>query len=142
MSLDDLYRKVIMEHYKNPKNMGEIANSQVVSLNNPVCGDTIFLYFQKENNIIKDIKFKGEGCSISLASASMMTEALKGLPFKKAFYLIKLFFEMMKGKKVATDEFCFEDIKALEGVVKFPTRIKCATLAWKALEKGLKEESN
>jgi nitrogen fixation NifU-like protein len=138
-SLDDLYRRVIMDHYQRPRNRGELpAGAVSVELNNPTCGDRISLQLQVENDKITDAKFLGEGCSISLASASMMTESIKGKSVEQALHLVDLFSQMMQGEAVDVDEFPLEDIEALTGVAKFPARIKCATLAWKALEKGVK----
>ncbi|SFI89970.1 Fe-S cluster assembly sulfur transfer protein SufU [Thermoflavimicrobium dichotomicum] len=140
MSLDDLYRRVIMDHYQRPRNRGRIEEGAVtVDLNNPTCGDRISLQMRVENGVIEEAKFLGEGCSISLSSASMMTEAVKGLTIEQALELVHLFSKMMQGEEVDIDKFPLEDIEALTGVSKFPARIKCATLAWKALEKGIRE---
>ncbi|PTM59786.1 Fe-S cluster assembly sulfur transfer protein SufU [Desmospora activa] len=140
MSLDDLYRRVIMDHYQKPRNRGTIEDGAVtVDLNNPTCGDRISLQMRVEDGTIEEAKFLGEGCSISLASASMMTEAVKGLKVEEALRFVDLFSNMMQGEDVDTDQFPLEDIEALQGVAKFPARIKCATLAWKALEKGAEE---
>jgi nitrogen fixation NifU-like protein len=140
MSLDDLYRRVIMDHYQRPRNRGRIEDEAVtVDLNNPSCGDRISLQMRVEDGKIAEAKFLGEGCSISLASASMMTEAVKGLTVEQALELVDLFSRMMQGEDIDVEKFPLEDIEALSGVSKFPARIKCATLAWKALEKGLKQ---
>jgi nitrogen fixation NifU-like protein len=140
MSLDDLYRRVIMDHYQRPRNRGRIDDGAVsVDLNNPTCGDRISLQMQIENGVIRDAKFLGEGCSISLASASMMTEAVKGLTVEDALELVQLFSNMMQGRDVDFERFPLEDIEALTGVAKFPARIKCAMLAWRALEKGTQQ---
>jgi nitrogen fixation NifU-like protein len=139
MSLDDLYRRVIMDHYQKPRNRGRIEDGAVtVDLNNPTCGDRVSVQMRVQDGTIEEAKFLGEGCSISLASASMMTEAVRGLKVEEALRLVDLFSEMMQGKDVDFEQFPLEDIEALSGVSKFPARIKCATLAWKALEKGLK----
>jgi nitrogen fixation NifU-like protein len=139
MSLDDLYRRVIMDHYQKPRNRGRIEDGAVtVDLNNPTCGDRVSVQMRVKDGTIEEAKFLGEGCSISLASASMMTEAVRGLKVEEALRLVDLFSEMMQGKDVDFEQFPLEDIEALSGVSKFPARIKCATLAWKALEKGLK----
>lgn len=136
MQLDDLYRRVIMDHYKNPRNQGAIEDGSVtVELNNPTCGDRISLQMQFEDGKVSGAKFKGEGCSISIASASMMTEAVKGKSFDEALELADRFSGLMKGEAVEFNE-C-EDIEALSGVNKFPARIKCATLGWNALRKGV-----
>lgn len=138
MSLDDLYRRVIMDHYQKPRNRGTLEEEAIsVELNNPTCGDRISLQMRVEDGIIKEAKFLGEGCSISLASASMMTEAVKGLKVEEALGLSRIFSQMMQGKEVDFERFPLEDIEALQGVSKFPARIKCATLAWKALEQGV-----
>lgn len=135
--LDQLYRQVIMDHYKNPRNRGELEDGAVtVNLNNPTCGDRIQLQMQIEDGVIKEAKFIGEGCSISLASASMMTSAIKGLKVEEALQLSTIFSDMMLGKDYDDQSFDLGDIEALQGVTKFPARIKCATLAWKAMEKG------
>ncbi len=134
--LDDLYRRVIMDHYKTPRNRGELeAGSVTVNLNNPTCGDRISLQLQIEDGVVKDAKFTGEGCSISMSSASMMTDAVKGRTADEALRLADKFSSLMKGEDVDFDE--YEDIEALSGVNKFPARIKCATLAWNALRKGV-----
>lgn len=138
-NLDTLYRQVIMDHYKNPRNKGAIdGDTLTVDMNNPTCGDRIQLHLQIEDNSVKDVKFEGEGCSISMSSASMMTQAIKGKKLDDALDMSQTFSEMMIGKDVETER--LEDIAALQGVSKFPARIKCATLAWKAMEKGVHEE--
>jgi nitrogen fixation NifU-like protein len=139
--LDQLYRQVIMDHYKTPRNRGELDDGALtVTLNNPTCGDRIQIQMVVEDEKIKDAKFVGEGCSISLASASMMTEAVKGLSVEKALALSSIFSQMMLGEDYDEDDFDLGDIEALQGVAKFPARIKCATLAWKAMEKGVGKE--
>ncbi|WP_455331450.1 Fe-S cluster assembly sulfur transfer protein SufU [Exiguobacterium profundum] len=140
-NLDMLYRQVIMDHYKNPRNRGVIEDGVTVDLNNPTCGDSLRLQLQIEDDIVKDAKFEGEGCSISLASASMMTQIVKGKTVEEALQLANIFSEMVQGKEYDTDTFDLGDIEALSGVSKFPARIKCATLAWKALEKGVDEDA-
>ncbi|MFY0761804.1 MULTISPECIES: Fe-S cluster assembly sulfur transfer protein SufU [Metabacillus] len=135
-NLDTLYRQVIMDHYKNPRNKGVLEDSLTIDMNNPTCGDRIRLTLQIEDGCIKDAKFDGEGCSISMSSASMMTQAIKGQSVETALKLSKIFSDMMQGKDY-DDDVELEDIEALQGVAKFPARIKCATLAWKAMEKGV-----
>lgn len=136
VNLDTLYRQVIMDHYKNPRNKGILENSLTVDMNNPTCGDRIRLTLDLEDNVVKDAKFEGEGCSISMSSASMMTQAIKGLTLDKALKLSEIFSNMMLGNEY-DDDIDLGDIEALQGVAKFPARIKCATLAWKAMEKGV-----
>jgi nitrogen fixation NifU-like protein len=139
-NLDQLYRQVIMDHYKHPRNRGEILDGALtINMNNPTCGDRIQLHLIVEDGKITESKFGGEGCSISLASASMMTDAIKGLPVEKALELSGIFSKMMIGEDYDEGDFDLGDIEALQGVAKFPARIKCATLAWKAMEKGVGE---
>ncbi|MBN2984949.1 MULTISPECIES: Fe-S cluster assembly sulfur transfer protein SufU [Cohnella] len=136
MNLDDLYRRVIMDHYKNPRNRGTMDDESVtVNLNNPTCGDRISLQMQIEDGIVRNARFTGEGCSISMSSASMMTEAVKGRTTAEALELAEKFSSLMKGEEVDFGD--DEEIEALSGVNKFPARIKCATLAWNALRKGV-----
>jgi nitrogen fixation protein NifU and related proteins len=138
-NLDTLYRQVIMDHYKNPRNRGVIEDdSLTINMNNPTCGDRIQLTMKVENDLVVDAKFEGEGCSISMSSASMMTQAIKGKPIDEALQMAHMFSDMMQGKDIEVDEdLDLGDIEALQGVCKFPARIKCATLAWKAMEKAL-----
>ncbi|MED4312067.1 SUF system NifU family Fe-S cluster assembly protein [Heyndrickxia coagulans] len=139
-NLDALYRSVIMDHYKNPRNRGSLEDgSLTVDMNNPTCGDRIHLTMKVEGGLIRDAKFTGEGCSISMASASMMTQAVKGKTVDEALKLSHIFSEMVQGKDYDESE-DLGDIEALHGVSKFPARIKCATLAWKAMEKGVRSE--
>jgi nitrogen fixation NifU-like protein len=108
-------------------------------MNNPTCGDRIQLTMKVDDGIVTDVKYEGEGCSISMSSASMMTQAIKGKKIEEALKLAEIFSNMMQGKEYDED-LDLGDIEALQGVAKFPARIKCATLAWKAMEKGLKQE--
>lgn len=141
-NLDTLYRQVIMDHYKNPRNKGILDDSSLsINMNNPTCGDRIQLSLKIENGIVVDARHDGEGCSISMSSASMMTQAIKGKKTEDALRLAQIFSDMMQGKDVDTDE-DLGDIEALHGVCKFPARIKCATLAWKAMEKGIEKEEH
>ncbi|MBD3108220.1 SUF system NifU family Fe-S cluster assembly protein [Bacillus sp. AGMB 02131] len=141
-NLDNLYRQVIMDHYKNPRNKGSLDEGNLtIDMNNPTCGDRIHLTLKVENGIVTDVKFDGEGCSISMSSASMMTQAIKGKDVETAMKLSHIFSDMMQGKEVKIDDdLDLGDIESLQGVSKFPARIKCATLAWKAMEKGLNEK--
>jgi nitrogen fixation NifU-like protein len=137
MQLDDLYRRVIMDHYKNPRNRGKFEDGGVtIELNNPTCGDKISLQLQVQDGKVANARFEGVGCSISLSSASMMTDAVKGKTLAEAVAMADQFSGMMKGVPA---EFEYEDIDALSGVNKFPARIKCAMLAWNALRKGVEQ---
>lgn len=138
-NLDTLYRQVIMDHYKKPRNKGMLEDgSMTIDMNNPTCGDRIRLTMKIEDGKVSDVKFDGDGCSISMSSASMMTQAIKGKDVDTALAMSQTFSLMIQGKEY-DDEIDLGDIEALQGVSKFPARIKCATLAWKAMEKGLKE---
>lgn len=140
-NLDTLYRQVIMDHYKNPRNKGSLEEGNLtIDMNNPTCGDRIHLTLKVEDGKVTDAKFDGEGCSISMSSASMMTQAIKGKDIETALKLSQIFSNMMQGKEYDVDDLDIGDMEALQGVSKFPARIKCATLAWKAMEKGLNEK--
>ena len=140
-NLDQLYRSVIMDHYKNPRNKGSLdENSVTIDMNNPTCGDRIHLTLNLEDGVVQDAKFDGEGCSISMSSASMMTQIVKGKKLDEALELAEIFSKMMLGEEFDTEKYDLGDVEALQGVAKFPARIKCATLAWKAMEKGVKNE--
>ncbi|MEA0553488.1 SUF system NifU family Fe-S cluster assembly protein [Lysinibacillus irui] len=137
-NLDQLYRSVIMDHYKNPRNKGSLEEDAVtIDMNNPTCGDRIHLTLKVTDGVVEDAKFDGEGCSISMSSASMMTQLIKGKKVEEAVELSDIFSKMMMGEEYS-DKYDLEDVEALQGVSQFPARIKCATLAWKAMEKGVK----
>lgn len=141
-NLDQLYRSVIMDHYKTPRNKGVIETSSVtVDMNNPTCGDVIHLTMIVKDDIVQDAKFEGEGCSISMASASMMTQMIKGKTTEDALKLAETISQIMLGNEY-DQSIDLGDIEALSGVAKFPARIKCATLAWKAMEKGVGKEDD
>ena len=138
-NLDQLYRSVIMDHYKKPRNKGSLdGDSVTIDMNNPTCGDRIHLTLKINDCLVEDAKFDGEGCSISMSSASMMTEVVKGKKLEEALELAQIFSNMMLGEDYS-DKYDLGDVEALQGVSKFPARIKCATLAWKAMEKGVNE---
>lgn len=135
--LDALYRQVILDHYKHPRNRGTFEDDAVqIEMNNPTCGDRIYLQLKVNGDVIEDVRFTGEGCSISMASASMMTQAIKGKQLAEALQMADEFSRMMLGEDVNINVFGLDDIEALKGVANFPARIKCATLAWKAVEKA------
>ncbi|SEQ29134.1 Fe-S cluster assembly sulfur transfer protein SufU [Piscibacillus halophilus] len=144
-NLDTLYRQVIMDHYKNPRNRGKLEGDHItVELNNPTCGDRIDLQLKINDGVVEDAKFEGEGCSISLSSASMMTQVIIGKKVEDALKISQMFSDMMLGEEVDTNDYNLEelgDIQALQGVSKFPARIKCATLAWKAMEQGVEKDN-
>ncbi|TMI76960.1 MAG: SUF system NifU family Fe-S cluster assembly protein [Bacillati bacterium ANGP1] len=138
MALDDLYREVILDHYTRPRNKGTIDGADItVEGANPLCGDELSVYVKLTGGRISDVRFVGRGCSISQASASMMTDQIKGKTLREARALVGQFKAMMHGEDVPEEE--LGDLMALQGVRKFPVRIKCATLAWVALDQGVEE---
>ncbi|MDQ3991089.1 MAG: SUF system NifU family Fe-S cluster assembly protein [Actinomycetota bacterium] len=137
MSLDDLYKEVILDHYKSPRNKTAMDGATVTChRNNPLCGDEISIHARLENGTIADIAFEGQGCSISQASASMLTEAVKGATVADAGGVAADFRGMMEGR-VDPDEDRFGDLIALHGVARYPVRIKCAVLAWDVLQEAI-----
>lgn len=140
--LEDLYREIILDHYKNPRNRGELEPPAVrAEGHNPLCGDEIQVYLQVENGIVTDIKISGQGCSISQSSASMMSAAIKGKPINDVRMIVSRFRHMMsideENDTSVDDSLPLGDLEALQGVVKFPVRIKCAVLAWNVLTQAL-----
>jgi nitrogen fixation NifU-like protein len=139
MSLESLYQEIIMEHFKAPRNRGDIASPSVcVSMNNPFCGDDLTLHLALADGKVSDVKFRGRGCAISQASASLMTELIKGKPLGEVQTHLASFKKLMRGEAKEAESEPLGDIVALEGVRKFPVRVKCALLAWSALEEGVK----
>lgn len=137
MSLDDLYKEVILDHYKSPRNKRPLPGATVTKhKNNPLCGDEITIHARLEDGRIADVAFEGQGCSISQASVSMLTEATAGRTIEEAGDLAREFRAMMEGS-VDPDEAAFGDLVALKGVVKYPVRIKCAVLGWDVLQEAL-----
>ncbi|HBV05638.1 MAG TPA: SUF system NifU family Fe-S cluster assembly protein [Gemmatimonadetes bacterium] len=140
--LSSLYQQLILEHYRNPRNKAELEEKTVeIHMANPVCGDEIRLQLRIEGTRIEDVKFLGSGCSISQASVSMMTVRLKGSNLDQADELAKRFTDMMHGDESAAKEKSLGDLRALQGVSKFPVRIKCALLGFDALQEALKKEA-
>lgn len=138
--LSDLYRQLILDHAQHPHHRGQLATAnQTVNLNNPTCGDVIELSVELKNDRVADIAFNGDGCSISQASASMMTDLVKGQPIAQVRAEIATFLKMLMNDPEVEGADELGDAAILATVVKFPARIKCATLAWKALEQALGE---
>jgi nitrogen fixation NifU-like protein len=138
--LEDLYREIILDHYKNPRNRGILEPPAVRSEgHNPLCGDEIEVFLIVNNDIVEDIKISGQGCSISQSSASMMSAAVKGKPVEQARALIARFKHMMSIDEEGEPDTStpLGDLEALQGVVKFPVRIKCAVLSWNTLAEAL-----
>ncbi|MDQ6852253.1 MAG: SUF system NifU family Fe-S cluster assembly protein [Actinomycetota bacterium] len=154
--LEDLYREIILDHYRAPRNRGElpVPPARKAEGFNPLCGDEVVLYLDvdADSGVVRDVKIEGQGCSISQASSSMMSAAVKGQPIADARQLIRAFKALMsihesklEGESDGSDLTAelegvrLGDLEALQGVVKFPVRIKCATLAWNTLQQGLDE---
>jgi nitrogen fixation NifU-like protein len=155
--LEDLYREIILDHYRSPRNRGElpVPPAHKVEGFNPLCGDEVVLYLDvdPDTDVVRDVKIAGQGCSISQASTSMMSAAVKGQPLPEVRKLIRAFKALMSihesklegdggdGSDLAAElaGVRLGDLEALQGVVKFPVRIKCATLAWNTLQQALDE---
>ena len=139
VSLDELYKEVILDHYRAPRNKGRLDPHDVaLERNNPLCGDEIELFLQFDGDDVTGIAFEGKGCSISQASASMMTEKIKGSSVKDAAALADSIKALMAGEDEG-DEKSLGDLVSLKGVVKYPVRIKCALLGWNTLVEALEE---
>lgn len=154
--LEDLYREIILDHYRSPRNRGELPSPPAHRVEgfNPLCGDEIVLFLDVDGDVVRDLRIAGQGCSISQSSASMMSAAVKGQPVDEARRLVRTFKALMSvhesalgedGAEAGDDETPEVDLEALgelaalQGVVKFPVRIKCATLSWNTLSQGLDE---
>jgi nitrogen fixation protein NifU and related proteins len=151
--LEDLYREIILDHYRNPRNRGELPTPPALKVEgfNPLCGDEIVVYLDVEDGVVTDLRIGGQGCSISQSSASMMSAAVKGKTVPQARATIRAFKGMMSIHEQRLDgadseeagasepEINLGDLEALQGVVKFPVRIKCATLSWNTLAQALDE---
>ncbi|QVK18744.1 SUF system NifU family Fe-S cluster assembly protein [Mycoplasmatota bacterium] len=137
-NLETLYRQVIMDHYKNPRNKGLKENElyYTVHLKNPTCGDDLTIQIKVEDNIITEVFHDGSGCSISMSAASVMSETIKGLSLDEAQKIIENYVHMVKGETFDSEMFMGDAI-VYQGVSKFPARFKCATIAWKALDKAI-----
>jgi nitrogen fixation NifU-like protein len=137
LALDDIYKEVILDHYKHPRNKRDLDGATVrCTRNNPLCGDEITVFANVEDGKVLEVAFQGAGCSISQSSASMMTESVAGVTVAEAEELAARFRGMMAGE-MEPDEDSFGDLVALKGVVKYPIRIKCAVLAWDVLQEAL-----
>ncbi|GAC1597878.1 MAG: SUF system NifU family Fe-S cluster assembly protein [Acidimicrobiales bacterium] len=149
--LEDLYREIILDHYRNPRNRGELEAPPALREEgfNPLCGDEIVVYLDVSDNVVQDLRIGGQGCSISQSSASMMSAAVKGRTVGEARATIRAFKAMMSIHEQHLDgspeeeatpvdgDIKLGDLEALQGVVKFPVRIKCATLSWNTLAGAL-----
>ena len=141
--LSSLYQELILEHYKRPRNRGSIEDAdRDVHMRNPTCGDDIHLQLRMSDDRVQEIRFEGQGCSISQSAASMMTQLVQGKSREEALGLAARFTEMMHGDPEAAKDRSMGDLRALAGVSRFPVRVKCALLAWNALEEALEKDGS
>jgi nitrogen fixation NifU-like protein len=140
--LSDLYQEVILEHNKNPRNFREIGDANKKALgNNPLCGDALQIFVSMDGDTVSDVAFKGSGCAISKASASMMTQAVKGKTREEADVLFDEFHRMVTGKlDPEAEENHLGKLRIFSGVLEFPARVKCASLSWHTLNAALHDE--
>ncbi len=137
-NLKDLYQEVIVDHNRSPRNFGKLAHAnRTLEGFNPLCGDRLTLYLTLEDDHIQDISFDGAGCAISVASASLMTEAMKGKTIEEADELFDEFHQIVTGKDPDIDYDKLGKLVAIAGVRDYPTRVKCATLCWHTLHSAL-----
>lgn len=140
--LDDMYREIILDHFRSPRGKKKLAKSDISSEgHNPSCGDEIEMQLEMANGKVKDIHVNCEGCAISVASGSMLAEYIKGKPLEEVKAMSETVKQMLKGEEAEIPEEA-EDLDALKGVRQFPVRIKCALLAWITLIEGLKDYEN
>jgi len=138
-----LYQEMILDHYRRPRNKGTLDKADAsVEMKNPLCGDAIGLQVAFDGDCVCDLKFSGRGCSISQASASMMTQLVKGKNTGEIDSIRKQFRDLMLGDSTAADDPQMRSLRALSGVARFPARVKCALLAWNALESAIAERSS
>jgi len=141
--LDDMYREVILDHYRSPRGRKPLKRKDILTDgHNPSCGDEIAVSAEIENGILKDVHVDCKGCAISVASGSILAEAVKGRPFEEVIKLAEAVKRMLKGEENVDLPPEFEDIEALKGVRQFPVRVKCALLSWVTLIEGLKNYRN
>lgn len=141
--LKDLYQEVIVDHNRSPRNFGKLDNpDKTLEGFNPLCGDHLMLYVNMENGRIADIRFDGSGCAISVASASLMTEAMKGKTVNEAEAIFENFHELVTGDETKVDYDMLGKLAAIAGVREYPTRVKCATLCWHTLHSALGDTDN
>jgi len=137
MDMTNLYRHIIMDHYKNPRHKG-LKGYKQNHLRNPSCGDDITIEANIEDKVLKEINHEGTGCSICCSSASIMSELLTGKSVEEAKAIIEDYYHLIKGEPLVNEDI-LEDALAYQGVSQFPARIKCATISWKALEELIGE---
>ena len=140
MQLTDLYQEMILDHSKNPKNFGVLDRYTCTAEgNNPMCGDQLTVYVNVKDNIVSDVSYRARGCAISVASASIMSQMIKGKTLEEVNILFDKFHRLCMGEDIEEDEDT-ETLQALSGVSKFPTRVKCATMSWHAVKEAIHDE--
>ena len=140
MDITDLYQEIILDHSKNPQNFGTLDQYTCMAEgNNPLCGDSLTVYVNIENNVISDVSYRARGCAISVASASIMSNIIKGKTIEEVDILFDKFHRLCMGEDIEDDE--METLKVLSGVSKFPTRVKCATMSWHAIKEATHSEN-
>lgn len=133
--MQDLYKEILLDHFRRPRNRGELARARIEEfVDNPLCGDQVTVYANVRDGVVAEVSFTGRGCSISQASASMLTEHLTGRTVEEAEALLASFLEMMRTEEKEE----LGELAALKGIVQTPNRIRCATLAWDAFGRGLR----
>jgi nitrogen fixation NifU-like protein len=137
--LNDLYQEVILDHYKRPRNFGTLAQARSAEGNNPLCGDRLTLFVRLEGEVIREIAFQGSGCAISTASASLMTDSVKGRTRAEAEAMFATFHDVVTGRSANGG---MGKLDAFAGVSEFPVRVKCATLAWHTLKAALEGQKD
>lgn len=143
MATEALYQEIILEHNRKPRNFREMENAdRKIEGRNPLCGDALTLWVKMENDVIADVSFRGQGCAISKASASLMTSAVKGKRREEAEALFERFHQLVMGQLPESEHASLGALRALGGVSKFPLRVKCASLAWHALHSALEQGSD
>ena len=141
-NLSELYQEILLEHNSKPRNFRRLEQAtQSAEGYNPLCGDRITLYLSLEDGVISDVAFQGSGCAISRASASMLTQSIKGQSVAKAREIFEAFHQMLTEPGAELDYDVLGDLETLSGVVAFPTRIKCAVLAWHTMQAALDGQS-
>lgn len=141
-NLQAMYQELILDHYRRPRNKGTLeAPDKTVPMRNPLCGDEIDLHVKFDGDRLSDLMFTGRGCSISQAAASMMTETIKGKTAAEASAIWDRYHAMILGDEAAAKDKSLGPLRALSGVSKFPARVRCALLAWNALERAIEPET-
>ena len=141
MQLTDLYQEIILDHSKNPKNFGVLDRYTCTAEgNNPMCGDQLTVYVNVKDNIVSDVSYRARGCAISVASASIMSQMIKGKTLEEVNILFDKFHRLCMGEDIEDDDE-IETLKVLSGVSKFPTRVKCATMSWHAIKEATHSEN-